>query len=448
MEITENLRLPYIMPAQAQKHVTHNEALRSLDAIVQLAVADRDLAAPPVTPEEGARYIVADAATGAWVGQDGRIAAFQDGAWAFLTPKEGWIAWVSDEDRALVFDSAAWVKLVEDDINPVPVVGVNATADAVNRLAVKSDAVLMSHDDATPGTGDMRLKLNKASASGTASLLYQANWSGRAEFGLTGDDNFHLKVSADGAVWREALVVDRATGSVSMPATVPVSAPFNLLKDGGRFAGSPEPQSAAAPGFVAPGYIIGSNGATIVAGPKFITNNTDYGGTAGALDADIKTLIDKLKSPAARRYGIEFHTLHITTGLGTATMRTINGVDHYLPFALLSAPIPTQIAFNCHILVKSGSIGLSTGTSDGTLFLDGSRRNTPQQILPADGWQQVTRLINRDPSGFVGYNNIFHAIFATPGTEFLFAMPLLVPGAIPMAANLYYGVVPSLEAWR
>jgi Protein of unknown function (DUF2793) len=47
MDATSNLHLPFIVAAQAQKHVTHNEALRALDAVVQLAVLDRDLAAPP-----------------------------------------------------------------------------------------------------------------------------------------------------------------------------------------------------------------------------------------------------------------------------------------------------------------------------------------------------------------------------------------------------------------
>ena len=56
---TSNLLLPYILAAQAQKHVTHNEALRKLDALVQISVVDRDLAAPPASPAEGARYIIA-----------------------------------------------------------------------------------------------------------------------------------------------------------------------------------------------------------------------------------------------------------------------------------------------------------------------------------------------------------------------------------------------------
>src|SRR5688572_6703794 len=98
MDTTPNLSLPYIAAAQAQKHVTHNEALRALDAIVQLSVLDKDLAAPPGSPTEGTRYIVGPSATGAWAGQTGTIAAWQDGAWAFYTPHEGWLAWVADED--------------------------------------------------------------------------------------------------------------------------------------------------------------------------------------------------------------------------------------------------------------------------------------------------------------------------------------------------------------
>ncbi|MFN3616345.1 MAG: glycoside hydrolase TIM-barrel-like domain-containing protein, partial [Rubrimonas sp.] len=42
-DATTHLLLPYILAAQAQKHVTHNEALRILDGLVQLSVLDRNL---------------------------------------------------------------------------------------------------------------------------------------------------------------------------------------------------------------------------------------------------------------------------------------------------------------------------------------------------------------------------------------------------------------------
>ncbi len=71
MENSPNLSLPYIMPSQAQKHVTHNEALVALDAIIQLAVLDKDVGAPPLSPGEGDRYLVAAGADGIWVSNHG-----------------------------------------------------------------------------------------------------------------------------------------------------------------------------------------------------------------------------------------------------------------------------------------------------------------------------------------------------------------------------------------
>ncbi len=209
MDQTPNLALPYILAAQAQKHVTHNEAIRALDAVTQLACVSRKLVAPPAVPLEGARYIIPTAATGAWTGLANRIAAFQDGAWAYFTPREGWIAWIADEATALVYASGSWVSLN----GSLALLGINATADTTNRLTVSAPATLLNN----AGAGH-QLKVNKATPASTASLLYQTNFSGRAEMGTTGDDDFHVKVSADGAIWRDGLIISAATGKASFPA--------------------------------------------------------------------------------------------------------------------------------------------------------------------------------------------------------------------------------------
>ena len=223
MDTTPNLQLPYIMPAQAQKHVTHNEAIRALDAVVQISVLDRHLAAPPASPADGKRYIVAAAGTGAWLGKDGQVAAFQDGAWAYYAPRPGWLAWVEDEQRLIAWSGTGWIAADGGSLNPAPLIGVNTTAAAPNRLAVKSDAVLFSHDDVTPGNGDIQAKLNKAAADDTASVLLQTAYSGRAEHGLIGDDNWRLKVSADGTTWLDVIVVDRATGALIQPLALEIN---------------------------------------------------------------------------------------------------------------------------------------------------------------------------------------------------------------------------------
>jgi len=106
--------LPYILPSQAQKHVTHNEAIRRLDSLIQIAVHSRVHTTPPTSPENGDRYIVAANASNEWAGKEGEIAAFQDGAWAFLTPATGWLVWVSDENALIVKDASSWATVNAD----------------------------------------------------------------------------------------------------------------------------------------------------------------------------------------------------------------------------------------------------------------------------------------------------------------------------------------------
>ncbi len=217
MDSTPNLQLPYLIAAQAQKHVTHNEALRALDAVVQLSVLDKDLASPPGSPADGDAYIVAASPSGAWAGQAGKIAAWQDGAWAFYIPREGWRAWVADEDTVYFHDGSAWNASLAR-------LGIGTAPDATNRLAVASPASLFNH----AGAGH-QVKINKASAADTASQLFQTGFSGRAEYGLTGDDDWHLKVSPDGSTWHEAAIADRTTGAVRFPLSPKLGVQPNLL---------------------------------------------------------------------------------------------------------------------------------------------------------------------------------------------------------------------------
>ncbi len=214
MDTSPNLGLPYLAAAQSQKHVTHNEALRQLDALVQISVASRVVTAPQATPADGVRYIVPAGATGVWTGHAQQLAAFQDGAWAFFTAIAGWLVWITGEATLVVFDGTQWTQAnPATSLNPAALVGINTSADTTNRLAVKSPATLLDNT----GNGH-QLKINKAAAADTASLLFQNAYSGRAELGLAGDDNVHVKVSADGTTWHESLMIDRATGVVSFPS--------------------------------------------------------------------------------------------------------------------------------------------------------------------------------------------------------------------------------------
>jgi hypothetical protein len=105
------------------------------------------------------------------------------------------------------WNGSAWAPPSEADLSNIAMLGINATADGTNRLAVGADATLLSHD----GAGH-QVKINKALAADTASMLFQTGWSGRAEMGTAGDDDFAIKVSADGSSWTTALAFDAASG--------------------------------------------------------------------------------------------------------------------------------------------------------------------------------------------------------------------------------------------
>lgn len=220
---TPHLGLPLLAAAQAQKHVTHNEALAALDALVQLSVIETGRDTPPASPQEGDRYLVGPAPTGAFAGQAGKLAQYDGGLWRFRAPNKGWRLYVEADDRLQVYDGTDWrdIGFYVGDLGVLDQLGIGTAADATNRLAVKTPAALLTARTAAEGgSGDLRLVVNKEAPADTGSCLFQTGFSGRAEIGLTGDDDWRVKVSADGSVWRDAIHVARATGLVSFPQGV------------------------------------------------------------------------------------------------------------------------------------------------------------------------------------------------------------------------------------
>lgn len=224
--ISPNLKLPYLAPAQAQKHVTHNEALRQLDAIVQLSVSGI-MDTLPADPENGQRVIFSTNPQEGFTDKPNYLAAFQDGAWAFYPPQQGWRAFVEDSSALHIFDGANWIMPSEGSESP-STLGVNSNADTTNRLVVKSPATLFDNE----GAGH-QLKVNKSDSSATASLLLQTGYSARAELGLTGDDNFHLKTSTNGSDFKDSLIADAQTGAISFPHGANIGQIVTTVEDSG-----------------------------------------------------------------------------------------------------------------------------------------------------------------------------------------------------------------------
>ena len=202
MDTTTNLQLPFIVAAQAQKHVTHNEALRGLDAVVQLMVLDKDLATPPGSPADGARYIVAASPTGAWAGQAGKIAAYQDGGWAFYAPREGWLVWAADEDKLYVYTGSAWAVFVSGLSSVVqdtaPQLGANLDANGFN---IGLDHATGITDD----VGNEQLVFRKTASAVNQVALTNASTSNAPRIAAEGDDtNINLQLRGKGTGFIDA----------------------------------------------------------------------------------------------------------------------------------------------------------------------------------------------------------------------------------------------------
>ncbi len=212
MDTTSNLNLPVLAPAQALKHITHNEAIRGLDRLVHLQVAGI-LSVPPSGWRDGdieaeTRFIIGKNAQNEWVGHEGDIVVLEEDKWVFLTPQTGWLCWNTQDSSLRVREANAW-KFVPSSLSNR--LGVNTPPNPAHRLSVKADSSLFDAEN-----GSHRLVVNRSHSTDVASVVFQDQYSGRAEFGLAGADGFSLRVSDDGTTFQKALGVDHASGDVSI----------------------------------------------------------------------------------------------------------------------------------------------------------------------------------------------------------------------------------------
>ena len=110
MSETPRFAMPLLDAAQAQKHVTVNEALMRADVLGAGRVEDRHLTEPPATPLDGHAHIVGAGATGAWAGRDGELALFLNGGWEFVVPWDGCTVWVAAERTRLTRLGGVWTQ--------------------------------------------------------------------------------------------------------------------------------------------------------------------------------------------------------------------------------------------------------------------------------------------------------------------------------------------------
>lgn len=217
-DISYSLSLPFIAPSQAQKHVTHNEALRILDVLTQLAVTSDDAATPPVSATDGARYIIGSDPTGDWAGHDGEVALLDNGNWRYFVPRAGWRAFVLARETLVVHDGIDWIDLDSAELQDMEGFGLGMVSATDTPFSAKLNAALWTAlYTADGGTGALVQTLNKETTTDDLGLVFQQDFETRALIGLFGSDNLRLATSTDGVNFRDGLVVDSDTGAVSQP---------------------------------------------------------------------------------------------------------------------------------------------------------------------------------------------------------------------------------------
>lgn len=447
MSETSRLRLPRMDAAQSQKHVTHNEALDVIDVLVQLSVAARNAVSPPANVTDGLQLLIGANAQGGFAARMGQVAVYRDGGWSYFAPRTGWRVYVESENLVLVFDGMNWVRPRVDvsELQNLTLFGLGAQADAQNPLSVQANSLLFTARTAGDGgTGDVRFKLNREQTSNVVSQLYQSNWSGRAETGLMGDDKYRIKVSSDGASWKEALVVDPASGRVSFPnglsdlSIAPATTGLNLLEDGGRFAGNPEPVAAAVTTFADASWLTNVNGA--------VRANYGVARPASNLNSNIADLLNKIRPAAAQAGGSEFFVVQVTAGAGVTSPTNVQGANFY-PALTSARHIGRGVTAGLYFRVISGALIMAATDCLTRVLIDGVSHDAwtdaPARIFNAThGWKQLQMW--QAPANGAVYN--FWPMRVTPGTVFLIAAPFVAAGLQTFATDI--GPMPSQRVWR
>jgi len=174
MSNSPRIGLPYLDAAQAQKHVTMNEALARLDVVAAARAETMTLTSPPATPGEGEAHLVPAGANGDWAGQDTNVAVFLNGGWDFIAPWEGWRLWVAGAPGFAIYDGVEW-RLTAQPVSP------GGALSALRQIEIDHTVDAGSASQTTPFIPDKAIVLGMT-ARVTVAITGATLWS----LGVTG----------------------------------------------------------------------------------------------------------------------------------------------------------------------------------------------------------------------------------------------------------------------
>ncbi|WP_342270597.1 DUF2793 domain-containing protein [Rickettsia endosymbiont of Orchestes rusci] len=118
---TNRLKLPLIHSGQAQKEITHNEALNMLDVLVNSVIHEINITSPPESPRPGRLYIIGQNATGEFANHINKIAQRLDNSWRFIIPHK-WLEVTHNKDGTKYrFTGKSWEQIDVSSLSVTPV---------------------------------------------------------------------------------------------------------------------------------------------------------------------------------------------------------------------------------------------------------------------------------------------------------------------------------------
>lgn len=135
---TTRHKLPLLAVSQAQKEITHNEALIRIDALLH-AVVQAELANPPVLTDVdiGKCWLVGGSPSGDWSGKSGQLAVWIGGGWRFCLAVEGMRLRLQSSGTDRVRSAGIWI--------PVPAIPDPANGAIIDVEARQAIVALLAH---------------------------------------------------------------------------------------------------------------------------------------------------------------------------------------------------------------------------------------------------------------------------------------------------------------
>ncbi len=218
---TPRLGLPEMADGEQSGYVTFNELGRMLDGILNVAVESATTTTPPASPVDGDLWYVPLGATGAWAGNEEKVAQWYNAQWYYYDT-EGMVIYVKDSGTFLTVaqpDASATMAL-----SGVAATNINITTTAAG-LDV-ADQAFASATSPIPTTWDMtqsQFTINDGNAAFFVFASAQASIDGPAAV-----DTYFAGIYVNGVLESHARAAFSTTNQFGSGGVAIINSPISV----------------------------------------------------------------------------------------------------------------------------------------------------------------------------------------------------------------------------